>query len=107
MAEHAAQVSGPARSAASSTSPTRATRGRGEGGGDLIHTLALRIEALVERHHAAKRKIDELHEAGDERERRIRELERNLQASKKIRVEVARRIDGLISQVEKLEATRA
>ncbi len=75
--------------------------------GDLIEVLATRVEALVERQRAAQVEVERLRAQLDERERRIRELERGAEAARRMRSEVGQRLDGLIANVERLQRARA
>ncbi len=69
----------------------------------LITTLEARVVALVERHREARKTIDELQLAPDERDARLADLARRVEDHEQLRGQVRERVAGLIEHVKQLE----
>lgn len=69
----------------------------------LITTLEARVVALVERHREARKTIDELQLALEERDARLAELARRVEDHEQLRGRVRERVAGLIERVKQLE----
>ncbi|MFQ5514548.1 MAG: hypothetical protein ACE5FG_08905 [Myxococcota bacterium] len=88
--------------------PTSASRAGPSGPpGDLLDTLAERIQALAERHRATRSRVEELRARLAERDLTIAELEKRIAGARRVQRDIGRRLDGLISQVARLEGSAA
>ena len=74
-----------------------------DSGKDLFGVLEQRIEALVDRHREAVDKIEDLRAQVVERDRRISELNGQVATLQRVRNEVLRRVEGLITRVDGIE----
>ncbi len=71
--------------------------------GNLVDLLEERIASLVERHRDARKRIQELQDALDERDTRIDELEAGARGQGELRGELRERVSQLIDQIAELE----
>jgi len=69
----------------------------------LIITLEARVVALVERHREARKTIEELQLALEERDAQLAELARRMDDHEQLRGQVRERVSGLIERVKQLE----
>ena len=74
-----------------------------DSGKDLFGVLEQRIEALVDRHREAVANIEDLRAQVVERDRRISELNGQVATLQRVRNEVLRRVEGLITRVDGIE----
>ena len=72
----------------------------------LITTLEARVVALVERHREARKTIEELQQALEEREARLADLSRRVDDHEQVRGQVRQRISGLVERLKQLENRR-
>lgn len=75
--------------------------------GSLLAILEQRIEGLVERFRGARKTIEELQSALEEREVQISELAGNAREMDKLKADLRKRVTGLIAQVNELERMQA
>ncbi len=72
----------------------------------LVTLLEERIASLVERYRGARKRIEELQTALDEREGRLAELNEEVLAHARLRSELRERVSRLIDQIAELEQVR-
>ena len=86
------------------TSPARADIADKGTSGELLGLLEQRVSALVQRYGEARQTIQELRTHLKDREKRIGELNEKVYALTRLKADVAKRIDRLIGEIEKLES---
>lgn len=86
------------------TSPAPADAGTS---GDLLEILEQRVSALVHRYGEARQVIQALRTQLKDRDKRIGELNEKVYALARVKADVAKRIDRLIGEIERLEGSRS